>query len=357
MRRSLACILPLRQLSMMPMKSVYGWWYQTSIETQFRNLAQQSADMRPWAAAVKAARKPDEVHVGPGEDLLVQFFKGSCQDPSDWWSAPAELVTSGIAEDLQARHGGLALAPILVQKRMLPVEVGGELCRIIHSSVRQQPVQQMSGTVFFRVIAANPDRRKGVNAPHIKISKARMNIVSCKPHHLDPVQGVVLDISTESHHTLDMEAVDLLAMIKAMVRWTGLRDPHSQVSVHSAAMTELAALDDLSAPALVRWDPAHNRVPEVLKRAATSAASAIMKTLDEKNAYVHTSTFVPLSEIESWTSDVLDILQSHHVVQARESEFGEVEIALCASAVKHLKQVVMTDGLFILAVPLQVAFT
>ena len=77
----------------------------------------------------------------------------------------------------------------------------------------------------------------------------------------------------------------------------------------------------------------------------------MLTRLDKEQAYVHKMKFLPVSELQRWSTDVLDILQQSKVVEVRNDEFGDQEVALCVAQVVHLKQVAMTSAMHSLAIP------
>lgn len=349
LRRSLRCMFSRTALACMSVRDVFGWWYQSGHEAQFRDIKEQSVALRAWGVVAKANAKPEAAPVGDGEALLVQFVKSVCVELDVWWSVPKGVLDTALATPDSA---DLALVVALEQKQMTPLEVGSRICSMVGELdgpvVAYRPAAMLN-MVFFKVLDAHPERKKVVQSSHLEISRTELGVFVCDSPAISPEGLPTFDASAGRHAALDLGRVDLLLLLRVMSRWA-LRDlPPPAVGLPRAAATELAVLDDLSASARTVVDA---RVgPRVLGRGPTETAEEVLRELDARHAYAHLDSFILVDALACQSSDVIKILCAHKVVIKRTTLFGDAEVALLADGVVHQQGVVLDEHTPILGMP------
>ena len=92
LRKSLRCVCDQATLSTMSAPKLLGLWYQSSIETQFRSLAEDKRRKDAWDRAVSVKR----MHLGDDipdvVSLAVRFLKSKLERSSCVWGVPAHAL-------------------------------------------------------------------------------------------------------------------------------------------------------------------------------------------------------------------------------------------------------------------------
>lgn len=359
LRKSLRCIFTWDELRNMSGRDLYGWWYQSSVEAQFRNVELRARALEDWTAQAKKNSRPETAAIGDGESLLLSLFKSVCSDCEAWWSAPRGLLEPGLDVALAGGHGGqdMALKPVaLPHWSMSELDVATQLCALVaqvDEEAREHRPALAGGTtlLFFKVVASRPERRKVVHASHIAASRSQMSIALFAGTTPRPPSQVMVDPGAQLHANIDLHFVDLLLLLQAMKRWNPVEASESVVRLPRSACTAVESLDNLGQAPLVIFNRRTDLQPRVLDREAGTTANAIVAQLDRARAYAHMDRYVLVTELDTSSPDVLDILEAHKVLVKRASEFGDVEVSLLASGVIHQQLTALDTPTLLLGIP------
>ena len=150
-RKSLSCVLSMKQLRAMSFAKVCGWWYQCLPESQFRDVQPVRDKLQVWSAVAKSSNKAEQAPVSDGEGLLVKYFKGIVAEPGVFWSAPKTLLELGLAavdSPSDSRCTGTALVGRRLEQSQLGVlEVGDRVVNIVAALDPRQGGQRLEASL------------------------------------------------------------------------------------------------------------------------------------------------------------------------------------------------------------------
>ncbi len=97
LRKALGCVSDPVTLRGMTVPSLLGLWYQSSLDTQFRNLAEDTKRKDAWDRAVVVKSTKVAQELPEADDALLKFLKSRMERKSCIWSVPEAVARGGDA--------------------------------------------------------------------------------------------------------------------------------------------------------------------------------------------------------------------------------------------------------------------
>ena len=328
------------------MNSVYGWWYQCSVVSRYRDLRPEH-ERRKLSSAVAGARHRNLLAIDDGSRLVLSLFTSMWEECGDClWSAPRAVLAHAL--QLQVAEDDGAIVP--VARWPPPLELVRSVCEMVVAieDDDRDAAQQASQHIFFSVVVARPHSKK-INLPHHverNLSSVLINLHVRPGAALHDGSGFVCSLAPV---VLDLSKVNLQSLMRHLVQWQTDEEMQPTLALPSPA---LSALQDIDARAGRLGILAREEGVEVWKPHGDSAigqAEAAIARCTALRAFASKGVFASFAQ-DGYEADVFSLLVEQGVFSVRE-EFGELEFAL-GSTLRWTQRLRATSPLHALARPL-----
>lgn len=229
------------------------------------------------------------------------------------------------------------------------------MCALVKSKCaieREVTDADVQRAIFFKVIDENPGSKKLVTPSHIATSGSTIAIATFIALGKPTRAGAFVRGEAGVSVTIDLRALDMLALAKDLVVWECHAFARSAMRLPLGCRAALENIDQVMVPGpqpRVGADGVYRPVPD----GHVYWAECIAEELYRRKAFASDGSFVIATELDTTSALVMDVLHKYGVLETCTNEFGEEMVALVGGGVEFGAALKIEEPVFCLGLPLR----
>jgi hypothetical protein len=284
-----------------------GWWYQTSLGTQFRNLAIQESLLVSFNVLIINAIKPVFAGITKSQQLLCNFIKAKFDEVTGiLWSFPAHILQE--AERATWNSNNLEMFDEL-------------LATDVEDFVHPDSIGQL---FLFEVTMAFPENKHCVFPSHVIRSKTEVMIIKYTFDGISESGFPFFTVDAHGPATIDVRYLCHMDVLGSLRRWPMVNVQFSGVQIPKPVAARLVNL----------------QAPEFSTLALASDAIDIpnqLLALCDRKAFAADGVFIDVEQT-ALTLPVVEALRTYGILASRVGEFGTLQVSLHSLALSLMER-------------------